>query len=76
MTLNEFVAVVKVAFKSELYNPGGGTSTIAGFRETKVSCVRGRSTIGVAFSDLYEACSNFKGHHVSSIESTAEAIRR
>src|SRR3990172_9929658 len=70
MTLDKFVAAVKLAFPvgTVIENPGGGTSTIVGYSNMNISYVRGRSTIAVAFSDLYETYAKFKGQHVSSTE--------
>ena len=49
-------------------NPGGGVSTISSYTDGKLSYVRRNSTIYVAFRDLYEAYTNFKGQKVSSTE--------
>ena len=70
MTPSKFVAAVKLAspIRTVIENPRGGTSTIVGYSDTNVSYVRGRSTIAVAFSDLYETYANFNGQHVSSTE--------
>jgi hypothetical protein len=66
--LNEFVLSLKEAFPvgAVIDNPGGGTSTIAGYSESKVSYVRGQSKITVAFADLHDAYLAFAGKDVSS----------
>lgn len=70
MDLDAFIAGIKRVFPvgAVIDNPGGGTSTIVGFSETHVSYKRGRSTIAVAFADLYEAYSRFRGRELSSTE--------
>jgi hypothetical protein len=49
-------------------NPGGGVSTIMSYADEKLSYVRGDSTIYIAFRDLFDAYSNYKGQKVSSTE--------
>ncbi len=49
-------------------NPGGGVSTIKSYTDEKLSYVRGNSTIYVAFRDLFDAYSNYKGQKVSSTQ--------
>lgn len=70
MSLDDFVGQIKRAFPvgAIIDNPGGGTSTIAGYSDSKISYNRRNSSISVAFSDLYEAYSHFKGQRVSSTE--------
>jgi hypothetical protein len=66
--LDEFVLSLKESFPvgAVIDNPGGGTSTIAGCSESKVSYVRGKSKITVAFADLHDAYLAFVGKEVSS----------
>lgn len=68
MKSDEFVLRLKAAFPvgAVINNPGGGTSTIAGYNDSKVSYVRGQSKMAVAFSDLHEAYLAFVGQKVSS----------
>ncbi len=47
-------------------NPGGGDSAISSYEAEKFSYVRGNSTFYVAYRDLFDAYSNFRGHKVSS----------
>jgi len=49
-------------------NPGGGSSTISSYTNEKLSYVRGNSTIYVAYRNLFDAYSHFKGNRVSSSE--------
>lgn len=68
MKFDEFVLSLKTSFPvgAIIDNPGGGTSTIASYSESKVSYVRGQSKITVAFADLHDAYSAFAGKDVSS----------
>lgn len=70
MNRSDFITAVIKAFPvgTVIANPGGGTSTITGYTVSSVSYVRGRSTIVVAFSDLYAAYNAFKGKDVTSTE--------
>lgn len=49
-----------------LQNPGGGTSIIVSYSDSKISYKRGSSTINVSFRDLFDAYSHFRGRQVSS----------
>jgi len=66
--LKRFVSNLKIAFPvgTVVTNPGGGTSTIVGVSESTISYIRGRSTIVVRFTELYDAYSNFKGGRCTS----------
>ena len=68
MKFYEFVLSLKAAFPVGVIidNPGGGTSTIAGYSESRVSYVRGKSKITVAFADLHDAYLAFAGKEASS----------
>lgn len=70
MNLDQFAAKIKRDFPlgTSMENPKKGTSTIIGYSDSNVSYKRRNSTISVAFSDLYEAYSHFKGKRVSSAE--------
>ena len=47
-------------------NPGGGTSTIIGYGDEKLSYLRRNSTIYVAYADLVSAYSEFRGKRVAA----------
>ncbi len=49
-----------------LENPGKGTSEISGYSDKNISYIRRKSTIRVAFKDLFNAYSHFRGQQVSS----------
>ena len=68
MKFDEFVLSLKAAFPvgTVIDNPGGGTSTISTYSESKVYYVRGHSKISVTFADLHEAYLAFAGKDVSS----------
>jgi hypothetical protein len=70
MDLDTFLTSIKRVFPvgTVIDNPGGGTSTIVGFSDRHASYKRGRSTISVAFADLHEAYSHFRGEEVTSTD--------
>ncbi len=70
MTLAEFMSDVKSALPigTVIDNPGGGTSKIVSYTASNISYVRKKSTIVVAFEDLYETFKRFEGQCVSSSE--------
>ena len=47
-------------------NPGGGISTIVGYKNSNISYVRGNSTITVSLADLHKGYSAFLGQRLSS----------
>jgi hypothetical protein len=47
-------------------NPGGGTSTIVGYNDDKVSYVRGRSRMYLSYSDILAAYDTFHGKRVTT----------
>ncbi len=70
MDLDTFATSIKRVFPvgAVIDNPGRGTSMIVGFSEGHASYKRGRSTISVAFADLHDAYSRFRGEEVTSTD--------
>lgn len=50
------------------YNPGGGTSHILSYTDSKVCYLRGKSRIYVQLRDLYSAYKQFCGGQMSSAD--------
>ena len=51
---------------TKLKNPSRGISTISSYSSSKISYVRGSSTIDVTFRDLFDAYHYFRGKKVMS----------
>jgi len=49
-------------------NPGGSISTIVGYTNSKISYVRGNSTIYVSLADLHSSYSDYLGRRLSSAD--------
>ncbi len=68
MDFEKFESAMQKALppKTEFENPGGGTTTIVGYSNSRVSYRRGKSSISVSLLDLYEAYSAFIDNEVSA----------
>jgi len=68
MEFEEFKSRIQnsIPVGTKLENPGGGVSTITSHKDEKLGYIRGSSTIYVAYHDLFDAYSEFKGGNVTS----------
>lgn len=68
MTIQKFrQKIVSVISTGDVFeNPGGGTSEILSLSEEAIRYKRGKSSISVKFSDLYDAQQRFSGSLTSA----------
>ena len=68
LTLDEFQSLLKESVPpgTILPNPGGGYTKIKGYSKQRVRYVRGKSTISLNITDLFDTYIQFRGRGVSS----------